>query len=262
MQDKREETSFSTETPYFRFTGSTPSSTEEFETTFRRIPMKTRFFARMAVIALAGALLSSCASISVDKLQTLETGAEPKSKPERIYVVPYNVEHTRAKESFARENKGKLKYESQELLTKSLIAELSQHIAPARELKPGVEPGKNAWVVSGAIKRVAEGSRFLRMGLGLGMGGSKIETETAVRVGKERPFLEFETSGGSNAMPGGVTNPIPFSGVPTALLHTGEGVTDDSARTARMITAAIAHYMVRRGWMNPTAAPQIKLASE
>ncbi len=235
---------------------------EKLEIIFRWLPMKTRLVARMAVVALAGALLSSCASVSVDNLLTLKTGAEPQSKPQRIYVVPYSVERTNAKESFARESKGRLKYESRELLTKKLVVELSQHIAPARELKPGVQPGTNSWVVSGTITRVAEGSRFLRMGLGLGLGGSKLETKTTVRVANGRSFLEFDTSGGSNAMPGGVTNPIPFSGVPTALLHTGEGVTDDCARTARMITAAIANYMVRRGWMDSTAAPEMKLAGE
>lgn len=229
---------------------------------FRCIPMKTRLVAPMAFAALAGALVVSCASVSVDNLQTSEGGAKPKSKPRRIYVVPYSVKLTNAKESFARKEKGRLKYEAQQLLTIKLVAELSNHIAPASELKPGVEPEGDSWVVSGEIKRVAEGSRFLRMGLGLGMGGSKFETQTSVRVGKGQSFLEFDTTGGSNAMPGGVTNPIPFSGVPTALLHTGEGITDDSARTARMITATIANYMVRRGWMNPAVAPPMKLASE
>jgi hypothetical protein len=224
--------------------------------------MKTPFLARLVAAALAATLVSSCASVSVDNLKTSKTAAAPPSKPKEIFVVPYSVKNTKAKESFARENKGQLKYEAQKLLTLQLVAELSQHVAPAQELKPGMIPQKNAWVVSGSITRVAEGSRFLRMGFGLGMGGTKVETETTVRVGGGQPFLEFDTSGGSNAMPGGVTNPIPFSGVPTALLHSGEGVTDDSTRTARMITAAIAHYMVQRGWMNPAAAPEVKLAGE
>ena len=36
--------------------------------------------------------------------------------------------------------------------------------------------------------------------------------------------------------------------------------TDDAARTARMINAALAQYLVKRGWMDAATAPKPKLA--
>ena len=214
-----------------------------------------------AGIVLLGSLLSSCASVSV-KHGEVNQQLAPKQKPKRIYVVPLSVEKTKVKESFARKPKNTLKFEAQNLLTDNLVEDLSKTIAPASVLKPGQTPSGNSWVVSGDITRVAEGSRFLRMGLGLGLGGTKLETQVHVSKGTQQPFLTFSTTGGSNSMPGGATNPIPFSGVPTALLHANEGVTDDTDRTARQITAGIAHYMVERGWMAPEKAPEIKRSRE
>jgi hypothetical protein len=76
------------------------------------------------------------------------------------------------------------------------------------------------------------------------------------------PFLNFATTGGSNATPGAATNPIPFSSAPTALLQSTQGVTDDAARTARMITATIADYMVQRGWLAAGAVQKPKMATQ
>lgn len=216
---------------------------------------------RAAAATFLASLLSSCASVSVEKGGVVQSRT-PSKKPTRIYVEPFSVEKTKAKESFARKPKNTLKFEAQELLTKNLVKDLSDTIAPASVLKPGESPGKNAWVVSGEITRVAEGSRFLRMGLGLGLGGTKLETRVDVRQGGNQPFLTFQTTGGSNAMPGGATNPIPFSGVPTALLHVTEGTTDDSSRTAGQITARIAHYMASRGWLDSAKVPAMKVRTE
>jgi hypothetical protein len=108
-------------------------------------------------------------------------------------------------------------------------------------------------VIDGRFTRINEGSRILRMGIGLGIGGTKMETQVQVRQGgAAQPLLRFATTGGSNANPGAATNPIPFSSAPTALLASKEGVTDDSARTARMISAQIGEYMVKRGWIDPS----------
>lgn len=214
-----------------------------------------------AAAAILGSLLTSCASVSVER-GSVDKGLAPSKKPSRIYVQPFSLERTKAAESFARKPKNTLKFEAQKLLTESLVADLSETIAPASVLEPGQKVPSDAWVVSGEIKRVAEGSRFLRMGLGLGFGGTKLETAVDVRQGSNAPFLQFATTGGSNSMPGGATNPIPFSGVPTALLHAKEGVTDDSDRTSSQITAHVAQYMVRRGWMAPEKAPPVKLKKE
>lgn len=208
-------------------------------------------------------VLCSCASVSVKNVAQ-DTSGRPKALPTHIYVQPFSIEGTRAKESFARKNKGQLKLEQQQLLTHYLVQEFSKNIAPASAMGSTQVSARDAWLVSGRITRVAEGSRFLRMGVGLGFGGTKMETDVEVKrmPATNAPFLCFRTSGGSNAMPGAATNPIPFSSAPTALLHINEGTTDDSARTARVITALIADYLAKHGISTPNTLPRPKMAGK
>jgi hypothetical protein len=217
------------------------------------------------VLFLSGiaCLLSSCASISVKEVRDTDT-AKPRAKPARIYVEPFGFEHAVVKEHPMRKNPGSLKTETQDLLAKYLVQELTKKFAPATLVKRGSAPRSGGWLVSGEFTRINEGSRAMRVSFGLGLGGTKIETRVAVRnlPAKNKPFLAFETTGGSGASPGGITNPIPFSGAATALITSKNGITDDSARTARMITAEIAQYAVKRGWVPAESAPTVKHVSK
>jgi hypothetical protein len=190
--------------------------------------------------------------------------AKPQSKPARIYVEPFDVARTDVKEHPMRKNPGALRSEAQDLVAKYLVQELSKHVAPATLIARGSRPARAGWLVSGEFTRLNEGSRFMRMAVGLGMGGTKMETRVAVRnlPAKNRPFLEFTTTGGSGASPGAATNPIPFSSAPTALLASKSGITDDADRTARMITAEIAQYAASRGWISAESVPKTKHAKE
>jgi hypothetical protein len=142
-----------------------------------------------------------------------------------------------------------------------LISELSKLGIPATAAPSAARVPADAWLVTGRITRLSEGQRLLRMAIGLGSGGTKLETQVEVRSGaKVAPVMRFATTGGSNAMPGGITNPVPFSGVPTALLNAKEGVTDDAARTARMITGTIGTYLAERGWISAERVPVVKHA--
>jgi Aldose 1-epimerase len=63
----------------------------------------------------------------------------------------------------------------------------------------------------------------------------------------KEPVLQFETSGGSNAEPGAVLGGM-FGALPNALRNAGvRGVTDDTVRTAREITAMVADYYAKNG---------------
>ena len=213
---------------------------------------------RLLILSLP-ALLCSCASVSVQGVRDTDA-AKPKAKPEHVYVEFFRIDRTAAKEHPMRKNPGHLKTDAQTLLAKALVEDLTKHVAPASLITPGSAPRGRGWVVSGELTRISEGSRFLRMALGLGMGGTKMETRVTVRnlPGRNPPFLDFGTTGGSGASPGAATNPIPFSALPTALAASGEGVSDDAARTARMITAEIATYASRRGWIPADAVPKVK----
>jgi Domain of unknown function (DUF4410) len=208
---------------------------------------------RIPFFAVAG-ILSSCASVSVKNVDT-GTAGKPSQKPAHFDV---------RENTMLRRQKGALGSEVQQLLSKYLVQELSKNLAPASAVKVGGAPKSGGWLVGGEFTRVNEGNRLLRMGIGLGAGGTKMETKVAVRnlPASNAPFLKFATTGGSNATPGAATNPIPFSSAPTALLQSTQGVTDDAARTARMITATIADYMAKRGWVAAGAVKKPKMATQ
>jgi hypothetical protein len=210
----------------------------------------------LGVIAI---FLTGCASVSVKDVARTERGEA--GRPNRIYVAPFTVDAAGIKENPARRAPGHLGVEAQQLLSGYLVSELNRMGVPATAVPGTIAPSPNTWVVSGRITRLAEGNRLLRMAVGLGSGGTKFETQVEVRNKPAgAPFLRFHTSGGSNAMPGGITNPVPFSGVPTALLNSKDGITDDSARTARMIAGTIGGYMAEHGWLAREKIPVVKLA--
>jgi hypothetical protein len=217
------------------------------------------YFPRLRFLAISslGFIFASCASVTVKNVQN-GNSARPTSKPAHIYVEKFSTARAEVKEHPMRKHRGQLAREAQELVASYLVQELSKSIAPA-SLVSG-RPPRGGWLVSGDFTRINEGSRFLRMAFGLGMGGTKIETRVAVRnlPPQNPPFLQFSTTGGSGAQPGAATNPIPFSSAPTALLASKAGITDDAARTARMITAEIAGYAAKRGWIPASAVPVVK----
>jgi Domain of unknown function (DUF4410) len=215
---------------------------------------------RSSFVAALALSLCSCASVSVRNVNTVS--AKPTKAPKHFYVVPFSVANTNSSENLTRKKMGRLKNEVQQLVAGYLVSELSKNIAPATLVNSPSAAHGEGWLVTGELTRVSEGSWILRMGIGLGAGGTKVETNVAVQnlPASNAPFLRFSTSGGSNAMPGAATNPIPFSSLPSALLQSTLGVTDDSARTARMITANIADYMVQRGWLAAGTVQKPKMA--
>jgi hypothetical protein len=195
--------------------------------------------------AVVGLGCAGCSSVTVKDVNN--QGCTTAGRPAQIAVVPFALEGARVKENPSRKHPGQLGSEAQQLLNNYLVKEL-QKLGPVVTLGPGQRVPPNTWVVSGRFTRLEEGSRLLRMSMGLGMGGTKMETAVTVGDGKKQ-ILQFATTGGSNAMPGAVTTPVPFTGLPAALKGASDGVTDDAARTSRMITGAIAREMVKRGWI-------------
>lgn len=200
---------------------------------------------RVLLLVLPAALLCSCASVSVQNV-TAENGRA--QKPRAVIVNDFSVQGAQIKENQFRKNHGQLGAEAQRLVANYLVKDLQDMGLKASR---GGSRGPTDLVIDGRFTRVNEGSRILRMGIGLGIGGTKMETQVQVRQGAGQPLLRFATTGGSNANPGAATNPIPFSSAPTALLASKEGLTDDSARTARQISAEIGEYMAKRGWIDP-----------
>jgi hypothetical protein len=124
------------------------------------------------------------------------------------------------------------------------------------------QPG---WLITGQFTRVNQGSRALRIALGLGAGGTKMETAVQVydltERRRERPLFSFSTSGGSNAEPGIITSvgPLTPTTVPAAVIavagKAGHGVTEDDKRTARVIAAKVSEELAARGCLPPEHKP-------
>ncbi|MEQ1860688.1 MAG: DUF4410 domain-containing protein [Chthoniobacteraceae bacterium] len=206
--------------------------------------MNARLLPRLA-LAIAALSLCSCAAVKVT--DTTPAGAATTKAPRKVYVAPFSLAGANIKEHPMRKHPGKLGAEAQQLLADFLVAEISKSVAPATRVSSPTAAGRDGWLVTGEITRINEGSRFLRMAIGLGAGGTKLETNVSVQsLPSRKAFLQFRTSGGSGSMPGAATNPIPFSSAPSAALQARLGVSDDAARTARMITDRLATQLGKK----------------
>jgi len=204
------------------------------------------------------ALLSSCASVSVKGEK--RSAKQPTQKPAKIYVADFGTQQGAYKiQGEPGKNPEAFKKKTAETLANYLVKGVDKHVAPAVRTASVAGLPKTGWLVAGEFVRVNTGSRVLRAGVGLGVGGTKMETRVLVfdLASGTEPFLTFETTGGSNAMPGLLTNP----GTSAAISMTTQammGVTDDAARTSRMITGALNTYLIDRGWLEKSRAYSVK----
>ena len=122
-----------------------------------------------------------------------------------------------------------------------------------------------AWLITGQFIRVNQGSRALRVALGLGAGGTKMETIAQVydlsSRSREQPLFTFSTTGGSNAEPGVITSvgPLAPTTVPVLVISMAvkgmHGVSEDAKRTARVIAAYVSDQLANRGYLPPDKKP-------
>jgi len=214
----------------------------------------------MAVLAV---FLSGCASVSV-KREVFHQASETPAIPEAIYVRPFVLQGVRVDRE--GEKLSAFKSQFQAGFSQMLTERLSKCIAPARAIGTADPvPHGNAWLIEGEFTRVHQGSRALRAFVGWGLGGTKMECVARVYVlknkGKE-PLAVIETTGGSNAEPGAIFGG-PFGAVPRLVMNSvNSGVTPDTRRTARMITAALSEYLSKGKSPLPTKPMRAKRLGE
>ena len=184
-----------------------------------------------------------------------ETSANPPVlAPEEILILPFALNE----EGLRVDRKGKdfeaFQAELQARLNRHLIKKLGKHVAPARVISvdDGLPRG-NYWLLTGRFARINQGSRLLRSTLGLGAGGTKMETIVIVQnLSEKNPnkFLSFETTGGSNISQGiGGIATLPLSGpmALTSLFNAVDGIRSgvsfDTMRTAHEIAATLSDYL-------------------
>ncbi|MDR3404075.1 MAG: DUF4410 domain-containing protein [Chthoniobacter sp.] len=211
------------------------------------------------LIPLSLILLSSCASVSVKGEQ--RTAGKPVRKPAKIYVADFDTTKGVYKIAGA-ENKDPEAFKKKiaGLLTGYVVKSVNDHVAPAQQAASTHGLPRSGWLVTGEFVRVCTGSRLLRAGIGLGAGGSKMETRVSIidLAGNSKPFMTFETTGGSNAMPGLLESSGPGSAVISMTTQSMMGVTDDAARTSRMIAGELNTYLIERGWLSKDKKYSVK----
>lgn len=209
--------------------------------------------------------LCSCASVSIHKL-SLSNQSTPDLPPAEVLVTPFSVSastlHVDRNGHDLRDFEADLKAG----MTSELLEQISKHVAPSRVTNAMNNiPHGNYWLIKGEFLRVNQGSRLLRSTIGLGAGGTKMETlVTVYNLDGEFPkeFLRFQTTGGSNISQGiGGILTLPFSG-PMALTSLfnaidglRSGVTFDTKRTAHEIAATLSDYLHKN--RIPTDKPSI-----
>ena len=214
----------------------------------------------MKVLLPLAFLATGCSSVSV--LQERENAAlAPTVRPEVLSVRPFEVRRGVEFDAAAAVADEDVEAKIGSLVAEGIMAKAGEWVAPGRLLEPGAPTPSEGLLVRGKILRVRQGSRGLRMAVGLGAGRTRLETSVRVfnlAASKTEPWLSFETTGGSNMEPGmaGALVPSPLtipiavsvaSSAVTAGAVGAKGVTQDALRTGRVIAAAMHDKLAARG---------------
>ena len=211
-----------------------------------------RSIARLMAAGAAVVGLTSCASISVDNAAE----SARNDRPQIVYVMNFSTEQANFEVDRSGTELADFKSNLQLMLRTGLVKEITDKLVPAvAENSLDNRRSENAWLIRGEFTTVKQGSRLLRSAIGFGAGGTKLETRVQVydlAINPDAPFLTFSTSGGSNAEPGAIlaftTDPLQLAiGGVSGAAH---GLSEDTARTARQITAELSDDMYARGWIS------------
>jgi hypothetical protein len=208
------------------------------------------------ILFVVSACLTSCASVSVENIRQPDADA-PNIAPEEILIRPFALNEDGLRVDRKGKNFDSFRADLQSRMNRHLIKNLSTHVAPARVIsdEDGLPEG-NYWLITGRFARINQGSRLLRSTLGLGAGGTKMETIVVVQdLSGRMPkrFLSFETTGGSNISQGvggivtlPVSGPMALTSLFNAVDGIRSGISFDTMRTAREITAVLSEYLHER----------------
>jgi hypothetical protein len=163
-------------------------------------------------LTLIGALLltlAGCASVSVTSEQTGQTRGRNR-RPAVLYVKDFGVP---PEASIRADRQGQQLAAFAQGLQTSLrtqtVRALGRYGIPARPVTSPQELNalrrrQPAWLITGRFTRVNQGSRALRIALGLGAGATKMETAVQVydlsERRRDRPLFAFSTTGGSHLL--------------------------------------------------------------
>jgi hypothetical protein len=219
----------------------------------------------LGVLAL---VLTGCASISVQPGNNVTTEQPPK----QVYVEGFDTTGGDFRVDREGEELAAFKSSLQIMMSTGISYDLTKRLIPATRID-GHPRFKHeaAWVIQGEFVRVEQGSRLLRGAIGFGLGATKLVCRVRVynlADNNPGPFLSFTTTGGSNAEPGAITS---FATDPLTIViqaaaggagNIAHGITEDTERTAREITATLSDYMYHRGWISKDKWVKPKIYSD
>ena len=213
----------------------------------------------MKIFFLPLLFLTGCSSVSV--LQEREVASlAPKAKPKTLYVRPFEVRRGAEFDAAVPASGEDPRSKVGDLVTEGILSRSEAWIAPGKLLPADAPAPSSGLLVQGKILRTQQGSRALRVGIGFGLGRTRLETSVRVfnlGASATEPWLSFETTGGSNMEPGvvGALVPSPLA-IPIAASVVGsavtagaigvKGVSQDASRTGRVIAAAIHDKLAKR----------------
>lgn len=211
-------------------------------------------------------ILGACSSVSI--VEEREAAAlAPTALPKVLWVRPFEVPRDAEFDAAGKAGDENPKATIGHLVARGILSRSEKWIAPGELLEKTKATPTSGLLVSGKALRVRQGSRALRLGIGFGVGRTRMATTVKVfnlDRSATKPWLTFETAGGSNSEPGlvGLLIPSPVS-VPIAVSLvggaaaaggiTGKGVTDDATRTGRTIAAAIHERLAAKGLIKKKA---------
>lgn len=218
------------------------------------------FFSKREILPIFYSIvlfLTSCASVSVKKVERLTTNP-PAKIPSKILVAPFTFTDAGLRADRNGAALEAFKFDLQERTTRNLIRRLPKYVGPATAIAATAPlPRGNYWLLTGNFDQVNQGSRFLRAIVGFGAGGTKMNTTVIVydlSHSTKKPFLKIETTGGSNISMGVggvltffVSGPIALTSLFNVVDGVRSGVTFDAIRTSREINAALSEYLYQQG---------------
>lgn len=210
--------------------------------------------------------LCSCSSVGIHSVHTKPVALQ--SAPSRIWVerfsAPMSAFHLGERSA---DEKRVLRNEIVASLARSTAGQLRTHAANSSVVGSGGKVSPGEWLVRGEIRKVDQGSRALRAGVGLGMGRTEMRTSVVVFKVTESglvPLLRFKTTGNSGMEPG-VALGIATGGVSTAfsaasaagtlVMSSLPGVSSDIDRTSYEIAAVLSVYLQQNGLLGSSRIP-------
>ncbi|PTY06024.1 hypothetical protein DB346_01270 [Verrucomicrobia bacterium LW23] len=216
------------------------------------------------LLGLCSFAVSGCASVSVKNTQGQR---DSTSKPTVIHVADFDTESGTWRVDRTGDALARLKAKISDQLANDMVKRLNKKVATAVRLPRGSSLPSSGWLVTGRFTRVNQGSRALRALVGLGAGGTKLETEVEIRdlsLPGAPVILRTETTGGTNAEPGAMfsvttsTATLPFQLAGGLASKSAPGLSRDTIRTSRMIVAVISQFGVNHGWIKPESGMRPK----